>query len=152
LVVRQATRGVDPHQILSDFIERTDRVLQLIEGFVPEAAWLSDPETLTYLHSCMSTRRQRLRVPKAPMYLDAILVDEPVVAGLAPRLGKAHLRTLTVMGFPSVTYPGILEDLNRLAIPYRWRTRAITLDKTDAIRVTSQHALILYQIVIIEYI
>jgi type IV secretion system protein TrbE len=130
--------GIDPHQILSGFIDRTDRVLQLIEGFVPEAAWLSDCETLTYLHSCISTRRQRVRVPEAPMYLDAILVDEPLVAGLSPRLGKAHLRTLTVMGFPSVTYPGILDDLNRLAIPYRWCTRAITLDKTDAIRVLTR--------------
>src|SRR5215475_950552 len=131
-------RGVDPHQTLSGFIDRTDRVLQLIEGFVPEAAWLSDCETLTYLHSCISTRRQRVRVPEAPMYLDAILVDEPLVAGLAPRLGKAHLRTLTVMGFPSVTYPGILDDLNRLAIPYRWSTRAIALDKTDATRVLTR--------------
>jgi hypothetical protein len=33
---------------------------QLIEGFVPEAAWLSDAETLTYLHSCISTRRHRV--------------------------------------------------------------------------------------------
>jgi type IV secretion system protein TrbE len=130
--------GIDPHQILTGFIDRTDRVLQLIEGFVPEAAWLSDRETLTYLHSCISTRRQRVRVPEAPMYLDSILVDEPLVAGLSPRLGKAHLRTLTVMGFPSVTYPGILDDLNRLAIPYRWCTRAITLDKTDAIRVLTR--------------
>jgi type IV secretion/conjugal transfer VirB4 family ATPase len=130
--------SVDAHQILKGFIDRTDRVLQLIEGFVPEAAWLSDGETLTYLHSCISTRRQRVRVPEAPMYLDAILVDEPLVAGLAPRLGKAHLRTLTVMGFPSVTYPGILDDLNRLAIPYRWSTRAITLDKTDATRVLTK--------------
>jgi type IV secretion system protein TrbE len=99
----------------------------------------SDGETLTYLHSCISTRRQRVRVPEAPMYLDAILVDEPLVAGLSPRLGKAHLRTLTVMGFPSVTYPGILDDLNRLAIPYRWCTRAITIDKTDAIRVLTHN-------------
>ncbi len=67
-----------------------------------------------------------------------ILVDEPLVGGLAPRLGKAHLRTLTVMGFPSVTYPGILDDLNRLAIPYRWSTRAIALDKTDATRVLTR--------------
>jgi type IV secretion system protein VirB4 len=72
------------------------------------------------------------------MYLDAILVDEPLVGGLAPRLGKAHLRTLTVMGFPSVTYPGILDDLNRLAIPYRWSTRAIALDKTDATKVLTR--------------
>jgi type IV secretion system protein TrbE len=127
--------NVDPHQILKTFIDRTDRVLQLIEGFVPEAAWLSDGETLTYLHSCISTRRQRVRVPEVPIYLDAILIDEPLVGGLAPRLGNAHLRTLTVLGFPSATYPGILDDLNRLAIPYRWVTRAITLDKTDATKI-----------------
>jgi type IV secretory pathway VirB4 component len=130
--------SVDARQILKGFVDRTDRVLQLIEGFVPEAAWLSDAETLTYLHSCISTRRHRVRVPEVPMYLDAILVDEPLVGGLAPRLGKAHLRTLTVMGFPSVTYPGILDDLNRLAIPYRWSTRAIALDKTDATRVVTR--------------
>ncbi len=130
--------SVDARQILKSFIDRTDRVLQLIEGFVPEAAWLSDPETLTYLHSCISTRRHHVRVPEVPMYLDAILVDEPLVGGLAPRLGKAHLRTLTVMGFPSVTYPGILDDLNRLAIPYRWSTRAIALDKTNATRVLAR--------------
>jgi type IV secretion/conjugal transfer VirB4 family ATPase len=129
---------VDAHQILKGFIDRTDRVLQLIEGFVPEAAWLSDAETLTYLHSCISTRRHRVRVPEVPMYLDAILVDESLVGGLAPRLGKAHLRTLTVMGFPSVTYPGILDDLNRLALPYRWSTRAVALDKTDATRVLTR--------------
>jgi len=92
--------GVDARQILEGFIDRTDRVLQLIEGFVPEAAWLSDGGTLTYLHSCISTRRQRVRVPEVPMYLDSILVDERLVGGLAPRLGSAHLRTLTVMGFP----------------------------------------------------
>jgi type IV secretion system protein VirB4 len=35
-------------------------------------------------------------------------------------------------------YPGILDDLNRLAIPYRWSTRAIALDKTDATRVLTR--------------
>jgi type IV secretion system protein VirB4 len=126
--------GIDPNQILNGFIDRTNRVLELIEGFVPEVAWLCDGELLTYLHSCISTRRQRVRVPEVPMYLDSIMADEPLVCGLAPRLGEAHLRTLTVMGFPSATYPGILDDLNRLAIPYRWCTRAITLDKVDATR------------------
>ena len=70
------------------------------------------------------------------MYLDAILVDEPLIGGLEPQLGRAHLRTLTVMGFPSATYPGILDELNRLAFPYRWVTRAIALDKTDVMRPT----------------
>jgi type IV secretion system protein VirB4 len=39
------------------------------------------------------------------------------------------------MGFPSSTQPGILDELNRLAFPYRWCTRAICLDKTDATKV-----------------
>ncbi|MFO1096876.1 MAG: conjugal transfer protein TrbE [Xanthobacteraceae bacterium] len=135
---RSRNRGIDAHEVLKGFTDRTDRVLQLIEGFVPEAAWLSDEQTLTYLHSCVSTRRHRVRVPEIPMYLDAILVDEGLTGGLEPRLGNAYLRTLTIMGFPSATHPGILDELNRLAFPYRWVTRAIALDKTDAARVLTR--------------
>jgi type IV secretion system protein VirB4 len=122
----------DPHELVRGFIDRTDRLFQLIAGFVPEIEWLDDAETLTYLHSTISTKRQRVRVPEIPVYLDAILADEPLTGGLEPRLGSAHLRTLTIMGFPSSTQPGILDELNRLAFPYRWSTRAICLDKTDA--------------------
>jgi type IV secretion system protein TrbE len=125
----------DWRNALAAFIDRTDRVLALIEDFMPEAGWLDDGETLTYLHSCISTRRQRVRVPETPMHLDAILVDEDVTGGLEPRLGVAHLRTLTIMGFPSQTWPGLLDELNRLAFPYRWSTRAICMDKTDAAKV-----------------
>ncbi|WP_114911034.1 conjugal transfer protein TrbE [Acidibrevibacterium fodinaquatile] len=132
LYENRAQSGADWRAALASFIDRSDRVLALIEGFMPEAAWLDDGETLTYLHACISTRRQRVRVPETPMYLDAILVDEDLTGGLEPRLGGAHLRTLTVMGFPSQTWPGLLDDLNRLAFPYRWMTRAICLDKTDA--------------------
>ena len=40
--------GVDAHEILRGFIDRTDRVLQLVEGFMPECVWLDDGETLTH--------------------------------------------------------------------------------------------------------
>ncbi|MFE0757012.1 conjugal transfer protein TrbE [Inquilinus sp. NPDC058860] len=130
--------GVDPWELLRGFVDRTDRILQLIEGFVPEAAWLDDAETLSYLHTCISTRRQRVAVPEVPMHLDALLADEPLVGGLEPRLGAAHLRTLTVIGFPGATFPGILDELNGLAFPYRWSTRAICLDKTDAVRLLTR--------------
>jgi type IV secretion system protein VirB4 len=131
-------QGVDWRGALTGFVDRTDRVLALIEGFMPEAGWLDDTGTLTYLHSCISTRQQRVRLPEVPMYLDAILVDQDLTGGLEPRLGSAHLRTLTVMGFPSQTWPGLLDDLNRLAFPYRWTTRAICLDKTDATKVLTR--------------
>lgn len=130
--------GVDPRELLKGFIDRTDRVLNLVEGFVPEAAWLDDGETLTYLHSTISTNRHRVRVPETPMYLDALLADQPLAGGLEPRLGDFHLRTLTVIGFPTVTFPGILDDLNRLAFMYRWSTRAIMLDKLEATRLLTK--------------
>jgi type IV secretion system protein VirB4 len=46
-------------------------VLGLVEGFMPELGWLNDEETLTYLHSTVSIKHQRVRVPEIPMYLDA---------------------------------------------------------------------------------
>jgi type IV secretion system protein VirB4 len=134
----RSRNGVDPGELVASFADRTARLLQLLEGFVPEARWLNDGETLTYLHSTISTKRQRVRVPETPMHLDALLADEPLVGGLEPRLGSHHLRTLTVIGFPSATFPGLLDDLNRLAFPYRWVTRAIMLDKTDATKLLSR--------------
>jgi type IV secretion system protein VirB4 len=134
----RAQTGVDPWELLHSFIDRTDRVLQLVEGFMPEVGWLDDAETLTYLHSTISTRQQRVRVPETPMHLDALLADEPLTGGLEPRLGRHHLRSLTVVGFPTVTFPGILDELNRLAFPYRWSTRAILLDKTEAVKLLTK--------------
>ncbi|MCK5934837.1 MAG: conjugal transfer protein TrbE, partial [Fulvimarina manganoxydans] len=130
--------GVDAHEILRGFVDRTDRILQLIDAFMPECAWLNDAETLTYLHSTVSTKRHRVRVPETPMYLDALLADQPLAGGLEPRLGDMHLRVLTIVGFPTSTTPGILDELNRLAFPYRWSTRAILLDKTDATKLLTK--------------
>ncbi|HET6523141.1 conjugal transfer protein TrbE [Sphingopyxis sp.] len=130
--------GVDPKELLAGFIDRTSRVLHLVEGFMPEAEWLDDGKTLTYLHSCVSTKVQRVRVPETPAYLDALLADEALVGGLEPRLGDHHLRTLTITGFPSVTFPGLLDELNRQAFGYRWSSRAIMLDKTDATKLLTR--------------
>jgi type IV secretion system protein VirB4 len=134
----KAERGVDAWEALRGFIDRTDRILQLVEGFMPECSWLDDVETLTYLHSTVSTKRHRVRVPETPMYLDALVADQPLTGGLEPRLAEAHLRILTIVGFPTATTPGILDDLNRLAFPYRWSTRAILLDKTDATKLLTR--------------
>ncbi len=138
LYENRADGGIDWRAARENFVDRTDRVLALLDGFMPETGWLDDAETLTYLHACVSTREQRVRVPETPMHLDAILADDDFAGGLEPRLGDAELRTLTVMGFPSQTWPGLLDDLNRLAFPYRWVTRAICLDKTDAGRVLTR--------------
>jgi type IV secretion system protein TrbE len=123
---------------LASFVDRTNRLLALIQSFMPEAVWLDDSGVLTYLHACISTKVQRVWVPETPAYLDALLPDQSLTGGLEPRLGDMHLRTLSVSGFPSATFPGILDDLNALSIPYRWMTRAICLDKSDATKILTR--------------
>ncbi|MFG1403823.1 conjugal transfer protein TrbE [Xanthobacter sediminis] len=130
--------GIDAHEVMASFADRTDRLLHLIEAFMPECRWLDDGETLTYLHGCVSTHRHRVRVPETPMYLDALLADQPLTGGLEPRLGAQHLRVLTITGFPTTTTPGLLDELNRLAFSYRWSTRAILLDKTEATKLLTK--------------
>jgi type IV secretion system protein VirB4 len=131
-------KGLNPQEHVASFTARTDRLLDLLDGFMPEAVWLSDEETLTYLHSTISTRRQRVRVPETPMHLDALLTDSALAGGLAPKLGHDHLRTLTITGFPTATWPGLLDELNGQAFEYRWVTRAVCLDKTDATRLLTR--------------
>jgi hypothetical protein len=71
-------------------------------------------------------------VPEVPFHIDALLADSALVGGLAPMLGDQHLRVVSVRGFPTSTWPGILDDLNRLGFAYRWSTRFLCLDKAEA--------------------
>ncbi|WP_062793024.1 VirB4 family type IV secretion/conjugal transfer ATPase, partial [Sphingobium herbicidovorans] len=56
----------------------------------------------------------------------------PLTGGLEPMLGDQYLRSLTILGFPSISRPGILDALNGQDFAYRWTTRFIALDKADA--------------------
>lgn len=58
--------GVDAREVLRGFVDRTDRILNLIDAFMPECVWLDDAETLTYLHSTISTKRHRVASSAAP--------------------------------------------------------------------------------------
>src|SRR5215831_2671891 len=127
-----AERSVDWNDELQKFTTETDRFLGLLEGVMPEIEWCTDDESLTYLHSTVSTKNHKIVAPEVPFYLDALLTDEPFVGGLATQLGEEYLRVISVRGFPTSTWPGILDELNALGFSYRWSTRFLFLDKTDA--------------------
>jgi type IV secretion system protein VirB4 len=128
----RAGADVDWRAELAAFVDRSDRFLALLDGLMPSLSWLDDAATLTFLHGAVTTTRQRVAVPQTAIYLDTLLASQPLAGGLEPRLGGSHLRALTIIGFPPVTTPGLLDDLNRLAFAYRWSTRALCLDKTVA--------------------
>ena len=134
-VARSApARGRDWREALAGFVAETERARDLLAGLMPEARALDDAETLTYLHGTVSAKRHLVAVPETPVYLDALLADTPLAGGLEPMLGDLHLRTVTLSGFPALSRPGLLDALNHLDLAYRWVTRFIALDKTDASR------------------
>jgi type IV secretion/conjugal transfer VirB4 family ATPase len=132
-VENSSKKAIDYKSQLNTFSVETDRIIDLLKGVFPQVYPLNDKETLTYLHSTISCKRHPVAVPEIPMFLDAVLADTPLIGGLEPRLGKNHLKTISVMGFPGTSVPGLLDGLNRLAVEYRWSTRFIPLDKTEAI-------------------
>ncbi|MCW1430912.1 conjugal transfer protein TrbE [Novosphingobium sp. JCM 18896] len=133
MIEREASgEGRDWRQALAAFVAETNRAFDLLSSFMPEIAPLDDGETLTYLHGTVSTRPHAVAVPETPIYLDALLADTPLAGGLEPMLGESHVRTLSILGFPNVSRPGILDALNHQRFAYRWVTRFIALDKTEA--------------------
>jgi type IV secretion system protein VirB4 len=133
-----AEQGRDWRGALVSFVAETDRALDLLGAFMPEVRAFSSAETLTYLHGTISNQRHPIAVPDTPMYLDGLLPDTPLIGGLEPMLGNRHLRTLTVTGFPNMSRPGILDALNEADFAYRWVTRFIALDKTDATKLLTK--------------
>lgn len=115
-----------------DFIRRMDQLAQLLRGVFPEAKRLDDAETLAFLHDAVSERRLCPAVPDVPFYLDALLTDSPLQAGLNLKLGSKHLRVISIRGYPSTTIPFKLKKLDELPIELRWVARFIPLEKNEA--------------------
>jgi type IV secretion system protein TrbE len=117
---------------LYSFQKSVGEIADILRAVFPEVGLLDDEQTLSYLHSTVSTHRHPVRAPEAPMYLDALLPDVPFTPGDVPMLGDHFVCTSTISGFPSSTLPGLLDALNHLNTEYRWVTRYLCLDKAEA--------------------
>jgi type IV secretion system protein VirB4 len=53
--------------------------------------------------------------------------------GDTPLLGDRFIGCVAIEGFPAESFPGILDTLDHLAIPYRWSTRMIYLDQHEVL-------------------
>lgn len=95
------------------------------------ADWLQS-DLLSHLQYCVSGELQSMRVPRTPMYLDALLGGQDLVGGIVPRLNDKHLAVISLDGLPQESYPAMLRELDALALEYRFSSRFICLDQYDA--------------------
>ena len=131
-------KGLSVQDHLQSFISECDRCLDLLGAQFPLAKWLDDDATLTYLHGAVSPKRHTVKTPDTPAYLDAVIGGADLVGGLVPRLDEHAIHSLSLLGFPSDTTPGILDELNKLGFSYRWMTRYLPLSKTEATKVITK--------------
>ena len=110
------------------FVNETDSAAAVL-AYDMILAPLDNEETIAYLHSSVSMNRHRIRFPVTRIFLDRILPDCELETSLTMRLGGYWIPLIGVNDFPEETYPAILDDLNRLRLPYRWVSRYICLDK-----------------------
>ncbi len=122
----------DNENDLAYFKQKCSEFIQAIKFVFHTVDELNDAQTLTYLHSTISTSRHSVRVPPIPMYLDAYLPDSALTAGDIPMLGEYFIPVATIRGFPDHTWPGILSELDHLNIEYRLVFRFITMDQNTA--------------------
>jgi type IV secretion/conjugal transfer VirB4 family ATPase len=122
---------------LRNFLITFHRVYDLFNDVMYECHELTNDETLTYLHDCISIKRHPVKTPDVPVFLDRVVADSPFIGGTTMTLGqerdKHYLGVISIIAPPEKYFPGILDELNRLPIEYRWCTRYIALDKTDAL-------------------
>ena len=92
----------------------------------------NDDDLLGYLNSCITGQDHAIALPPVPMYLDSILGSQDFYGDLQPRIGRTHIRAVSIVGYPQSSHPGILDFLHRLPLSYRWSSRFIFVDPTIA--------------------
>ena len=134
LWMRNAPKGMigNYREFVGQFRREMDSfALALRHTGMPHVRLLSTEETLSYLHSCISNRHHPVSELDWGVPIDDMLTDCDLIPGMAPRLGNHHLRVVSVLKFPSHTWPSILNDLDNLGIEYRACWRWIPFDRSE---------------------
>lgn len=99
---------------------------------------------LEYLNFCLTGTSHPVRLPPVPMYIDQIIGAE-VQMGFVPVIGDKYIKCVTIDGYPSASYPGILAALAQLPMEYRWSTRFICLDQHQALKAVNRYRIMWQQ-------
>ena len=119
-------------ELVETFRETAGQIIDLMSPVLPMIERLDDSETLTYLHDCISFAEIKVGRREGVQLFDSFLYDTDLLPGLEPKLGDRWIKLLGIHGFPTATLPALFDRLNALPFAFRWTSRFLFLDKTDA--------------------
>lgn len=93
-------------------------------------------ELLQAINACVNNKWHDVKLPEVPQYLDCLLAMD-LVNGEWLKYDKEYVLTISIANYPSGTYPGILDELQKLPIPLRWSNRFILTDQQEALALMS---------------
>jgi type IV secretion system protein VirB4 len=117
---------------------QTERLGRLAVGGDLDGTHIYD-SLLRYLHRCVCGQDHPMAPPEFPCYLNDLLACHDLTGGIEPRIGCKHISVIAIDGFPKLSSPGILRELDALPIEYRWNTRAILIDSVEARSMLDMH-------------
>ncbi|MCP3962339.1 MAG: transporter [bacterium] len=124
-------RAFDYREHLRLFERRLDDFEDLLSARL-EIDRLDSEALAAHLHLCVTGLDHKVRLTDPPCYLDVLLASQDFSGGFAPRIGRHHIAPIGITGFPLHSLPGMLDFLNRLALPYRFSSRWLPLDPETA--------------------
>ena len=90
-------------------------------------------ELVNYLSYALSGDPAPVNVPPWGAYMDQYIVNDEFFGGVTPRIGSKFIYAVSIEGFPAESYPGLMNMLEGMAVPYRWSSRFIFLDAHQAV-------------------
>lgn len=147
---------------LKYYNQEMTKIFALLSEVLQECKILTIDEVITFYHSLISDTEIELKLPRAfyykgkfiasgelpekyknlpkeeihteflPILFDNYLYDSNLTNGLEPKIGKKYIKTVSLLKYPGDAVVGLLDELNRVNIEYRWCSRYIMMDKISA--------------------
>ena len=96
-------------------------------------------ELLEHINYCITGNQQPIRLPSQMMYLDQILGSHDFFSAITPKLDDKFIQVISIDGFPTDSYSGILNLLSEMPCEYRWNTRFIFIDEFEAVEIMDKY-------------
>lgn len=84
-----------------------------------------------FVRFCLVGENHPVRLPEIPMYLDYLATAE-FHHGLSPMVDGRYMQIVAIDGFPTESWPGILNVLDLMPLTYRWSSRFMFMDEIEA--------------------
>ena len=116
---------------IEDRLKLSFKIDQLKESETDTGVYSNLLEIINFI---ITGERHKIKLPNIPIYLDYLLANQDLTGGIVPKIADKYISVIAIDGFPAESYPMMLQELDNLAIPYRFNSRYICMDQYTALQ------------------